>query len=288
MVTPFVPGDNDEIDLKGTKKVVEYLINGGIDGIFALGTCGEFAAIDNRTKRIFLEVVQEAIEDRIPLFVGITETSTERCLRFYREIAGIKPLCVVVSSPFYYLYSQNEIVSFFLRIADSVDVPLILYDIPQFVKNNISLEILETLVQHPNIVGLKDSSGNFSRFQEIITLFQEEGFKVFQGIENLSAVSLMAGASGLVPGLANVAPSWFSDMWNMAGKKKWEEIFAIQKKVNQLASVFDYQPWIGGLKQALEVLGKCSGKPHHPLKQLDSSDKNSISQLLRSLIPEVQ
>lgn len=283
MVTPVISG-TEEIDEEGVKKIVEHLIAGGVDGIFALGTCGEFACFDNDTKKRYLELLLQQVAGRVPVYVGITDTSTERSIAFYRQIADLPFDFIVASPPFYYVYKQEQIKDYYRRLADTVRVPLLIYNIPQMTKNDVELATVWQLSEHPNIMGIKDSSTDFVKFQEMVNTIQSDNFKVLQGAESLSAASLLIGADGIIPGLANIIPHWFVGIYEAVQKGDFKKARDLQARVNRLSGIFQYDSWLSGLKLALEVLGLCSSVPCHPYPVLQGEARQAVEKLVKDLL----
>jgi dihydrodipicolinate synthase/N-acetylneuraminate lyase len=283
IVTPLK--DNTErIDKESMGKIVESLIKNGVHGIFALGSCGEYTGFDKNRKEEIVDFLTEIINKRVPLLVGITETSTNKVLQLYSKLKSYKPDFLVLSPPFYYYYSPSQIEQYYQTIADKVEIPIVVYNIPHLTKNDIDIKTLSLISQHPNIVGIKDSSGDFVKFQDTLYLFKSDKFKVFQGIEKLSLVSLLIGADGLVPGLANLIPKSFCDLYDISKKRKnCYDAVIIQKMINKLASIYEFDPWIGGLKQAMEFLDLCKNIPCLPYLPVNEESKNSILEIIKTI-----
>lgn len=162
MVTPLI--DNNTLDRDGTVRLVEHMIAGGVHGIFILGTTGEAQSLAYHLRYELTELVCSAVAGRVPVLVGVTDTSLEESLRLAHKAAECGAAAVVAAPPYYFAPSQTELTMYYKALADALPLPLCLYNMPVHVKVSLEPATVKELAGHPNIIGLKDSSSNMVYF----------------------------------------------------------------------------------------------------------------------------
>ncbi|MCL4299752.1 MAG: dihydrodipicolinate synthase family protein [Anaerolineae bacterium] len=280
LLTPLLP--DDKIDRQSVHHLVEHILAGGGSGVFALGSSGEgpFLSLDQR--RTLVQDAAEALQRRGQLLVGISECSVRRV----REVMAALDLpgvdAFVLTLPFYGQFSQPDIQrAFFKAIADVSSRPLLLYNIPQAVHAVIEPETLAELSQHPRIVGVKDSYGDVERFQRLVWLSRETDLAILQGAEAVAGLSLLAGADGLVCGLGNLVPAWFTAMIEAARANQAEQVSEIQQRVVALGRLHTVNHWLSCLKTAASLLGLCQPLVSAPMPILSADEVAQIRVLLQ-------
>ena len=206
MVTPLI--DNNTLDRDGTVRLVEHMIAGGVHGIFILGTTGEAQSLAYHLRYELTELVCSAVAGRVPVLVGVTDTSLEESLRLAHKAAECGAAAVVAAPPYYFAPSQPELTMYYKALADNM---------PVHVKVSLEPATVKELAGHPNIIGLKDSSSNMVYFQTLLyELSDRPDFALFMGPEQLTAESVMLGAAGGVNGGANVFPELYVALYEAA------------------------------------------------------------------------
>jgi 4-hydroxy-tetrahydrodipicolinate synthase len=236
MLTPL---DAEEgLDRPAVFRIVEFLLAGGTNALFILGTNGEGATLRPAVRHALAEAAVEAARGRVPVLAGVLEPGTARVEDEVRALAGRGLAGYVATVPYYFpWYGEADVRDHFRRIADAADRPLLLYNIPQATKLCLKAESVLQLAGHPNIVGLKDSAGDWAEFQAVLFRRPSPAFAVLQGAHPLSAVSLLAGADGLVPGYANMHPRLMADMIAAAASGDPRATLAHQATLDQLLRV---------------------------------------------------
>ncbi|MFL5807312.1 MAG: dihydrodipicolinate synthase family protein [Roseiflexaceae bacterium] len=205
MCTPFA--NDGEVDIPSVHTLVEYLLAGGVHGVFALGSTGEFASLTDRQRQTLLEATVAAVRGRVPVIAGILDTSTARCIENGLAARAAGAGAVVLSPPFYFRNSQAEIIDHFRAVKAAVGLPLLAYDVPTAVNVKLEFATVVQLAKEGVIVGLKDSSGATEAFRRVLIATRNiSGFRAFTGSELIIDACLRMGAAGSVPGLANVFP----------------------------------------------------------------------------------
>ncbi|MBE7553099.1 MAG: dihydrodipicolinate synthase family protein [Anaerolineales bacterium] len=280
LLTPLLP--DDKIDRQGVQRLIEHILAGGGSGVFALGSSGEgpFLSLDQR--RTLVQYAAEILQRRGQLLVGISECSVRRV----REVMAALDLpgvdAFVLTLPFYGQFSQSDIQrAFFKAIADESNRPLLLYNIPQAVHAVVEPETLAELSQHPRIVGVKDSYGDVERFQRLVWLSRETDLAVLQGAESVAGLSLLAGADGLVCGLGNLVPAWFTAMIEAARTNQAEQVSEVQQRIVALGRLHTFNHWLSCLKTAASLLGLCQPLVSAPMPILSADEVAQIRVLLQ-------
>lgn len=209
MVTPITP--EFTIDYHTLNRLIERLISHhGLD-LSILGSTGEGALAPQKFRAEFREAVMERVQNRCTVYTGVLNAVPSETLDELRSLEGLGIAGALVPPPFYYRLNDTEIQNYFEMLADQSPVPLMLYNIPPYTKLSLSPNLVSKLADHPNIMGLKDSSKNFEYFLELRhTVGDREDFHLLVGTDTLIASSIQAGGDGTVCAIANLAPEWVS------------------------------------------------------------------------------
>jgi 4-hydroxy-tetrahydrodipicolinate synthase len=263
VVTPLT--EEGAVDPHSLRRLIDHLIQGGVHGLFVLGSSGEFSLLTDHDRAAVITTAVEAVRGRVPLLAGITDTSTARCIEQGQLARSAGVGGVVLAAPYYAPYSQTELVGHFRAVREAIDLPVFAYDIPSMVKVKLGLDTLQQLASDGTIVGLKDSSGDDTGLRQLIIATRSTGsLRIFTGNEVLVDCLLLAGAHGAVPGLANVAPADFVRLYAAAVRGDWGEarrrqerlvtLFGIVRQGLNTGMSFSASA-LGGFKSALTLGG---------------------------------
>lgn len=277
MITPLNP--DLSLDVKHTEILLEHLLEGGIRGLFILGTTGEFAGISQDVKSDLIRLTCRKVGSKIPVLVGITSCSLVESIDWagIANESGAKGL--VAAPPFYMNIEQEELQAYYEQLADLVDLPLMLYNMPSHTKMRIEIKTVEALAKHPNIIGIKDSSGDLAYFQRLCEAFKEQqDFRIFVGPEEILASSLKMGGHGGVTGGANLFPKLYVQAYEafQSGdqsllKELQSAILFLSEKLYQNAT--HKSSYLKGLKAAMSFEGLCQGILAPPLSGYSTEEK---------------
>ncbi len=287
MITPL-SADNT-IDAEGTQRLIEHLIAGGVHGIFLLGTTGEAQSLSYECRYKFVEMCCRLIAGRIPVLVGITDTSMDESLRLARHARDCGASAVVAAAPYYFAPSQQEMVEYYTALADSLCLPLYLYNMPSHVKVFMEPDTVYTLAQHPNIIGLKDSSANMTYFQTLLHMLRENpDFALFVGPEELTGESVLMGADGGVNGGANMFPELYVSMWQAALSGDVAQVKRLQQRIMAVSraiyTVGRYgSSYLKGVKCAVSLMGICDDHMSFPYRKFRDTERARVRQALEGL-----
>lgn len=291
MATPL--SGRNQLDRDGLRRLIEHLVNGGCSGLFILGTTGEAPSLSYSLRRELIAETCALVKGRVPVLVGITDTSLEEALAVAACAAESGADAAVAAPPFYLPASQAELGDYYLQLAAELPLPLMLYNMPELTKVNIEIETLRRLVDHPRIIGLKDSSGNMMYFHEAIGfLKQRPDWTLLMGPEELVFDAVLAGAHGGVSGGANVFPALYTALADGALRGDLEQSRALHAQVlrvsNSLYRVSRYSGRvIKGIKCALSCLGICSDRMAEPFKGFSAEERAMVQQQVNLLSQEI-
>ncbi|MFJ8885417.1 dihydrodipicolinate synthase family protein [Streptomyces sp. NPDC102402] len=266
-------GPDGEVDTASLGRLVEHLIDGGVHGLFALGSTSEVAFLTDAQRRTVLETVIGVTAGRVPVLAGVIDTTTARVIDHARTAAGLGADALVATAPFYTRTHPKEIAGHFRRIRATVDLPLFAYDLPVSVHSKLSGALVRELAEDGTLAGLKDSSGDEGGLRRLIVeLGGRDGrstgpaphFSVLTGSELTVDAALLAGADGVVPGIGNVDPAAYVRLHDAAAAGDWKLAAEEQERLVALFSLVDAGPEadmgrgssaLGAFKAALWLLG---------------------------------
>lgn len=287
MVTPLK--DNNTLDKEGIARLVEHMIGGGVHGIFILGTTGEAQSLSYRLRYEMVELTCKLVADRIPVIVGITDTSLEESVRLAQKAHDCGAAAVVSAPPYYFAPSQQELIEFYNALASELPLPLYLYNMPSHVKVIFEPSTVKALAEHPNIIGLKDSSANMVYFQTLLhELSDKPDFALFVGPEELTAECVLMGAAGGVNGGANMFPRLYVDIFEATCLNDIARVRELQKRIMQISTTI-YKvgrygsSYLKGVKCSLSLMGICDDYLGFPYQRFRQPEREKIRQALTDL-----
>ncbi|QDT12834.1 dihydrodipicolinate synthase family protein [Stieleria marina] len=286
LVTPLL--GRDEIDVDGTHRLLEHMIAGGVAGLFVLGTTGEAPSLSYRLRREFIELVCKAVDGRLPVFVGVTDTAFVETITLANVASDAGADAVVLTTPYYFPAGQTELKLYVDHVVDQLPLPLMLYNMPSLTKVWFEYETLQQLSQHKSIVGVKDSSGDMDYFQQIMGLKEERpDWSMFIGPEHLTAEAVQMGANGGVNGGANVFPELFAQYYQAAVDQDESKVESLQEKVDALQAIYDVGKYasrhIKATKCALSIKGICSDHMAEPFNHFLPPQRAKVEAILNRL-----
>lgn len=276
--TPFV---NDEIAYDKLAENINFWLGSKLAGLVVLGSNGEFVGLSFEEKRTLISSVCQLAEGKKPVIAGTGCESTKETIALNEYAAAAGAAAVLVLSPNYYKRSMTEALTkeFYLEVAEASPIPVILYNMPGNSGINLSSKLVAELSSHPNIIGLKDSSGNIVQIAEIIHNTSPD-FAVFAGSASFLYPSLALGAAGGTLALANILPDECADLQELAENGKHEEAKNLQLKLLEINYAVTAGWGIGGLKAALDMEGLYGGAPRKPLLPLKEQDRIRLADIL--------
>ena len=279
LVTPI--NADESVNYDHLKNVVDHVIDGGVDAVFINGSTGEFPrfTFETRTKLV-AETVKIAAK-RVPVLAGVSDAGLTHVLKNVKEAEKAGADALVVTPPYYYpVWNDDEAYSFFIAVAESTSLPVMLYNIPSTCGASISLDLVERLFPVKNIIGIKDSSGDRARLLDSIKRFKnrDKDFAVVIGAEELSYDGLKAGADGLVPSMGNPFPKLWSALYRASRDGNDARLKELCDLVNAMNTGNKFSDaWLTALvwrKKAMQHMGICNEYCTRPYVPVD--DKADI------------
>lgn len=272
--------DDEQVDHASLRKLVDWVIAGGVHGVWVTGTTGEFPCIDERQRAAAVATAVEATAGRVPVVAGIGDCGTMLAVRhgLAARAAGVD--AVALTPPHYYVNSQEELLTHYRVVREKVDLPLLAYNIPQNVKVALDVKTVLTLAEEGTIVGIKDSQNNLDWFRQVMvgTRRMGCGFRGFLGTRFLVDAGLVVGAHGAIPSISNVAPAVASTIYESGMRGDWATAARAQEQLGALAQRLPALPMMKG---ALKVLGVLeSARMTLPFRTVTTADEERIKAIL--------
>lgn len=287
MITPLL-GD-DKLDFRGTEKLVNHLINGGVHGLFILGTTGEGPSLSHSLKLELIKRVCDQADGRVPVLVGLIDSSYKEMVDIANKSEKYGAQAVVLAAPFFFKINQNELYHFTDQLIQEISLPVYLYNNPGLTKVSFELETINKLITNPKVVGIKDSSADLIYFHRLLKLTQLSDMPLLMGPEELLMEALLIGANGGVPGGANVFPELFVDMYESAVSGNLDKARSLQKKVMKISETvysgvgYGSSTVINGIKCCLKYMDICDDYMAKPLEKASQEKATRIKQFLTDI-----
>lgn len=287
LVTPLL--DRDTLDVAGLERLLEHILAGGVHGLFLLGTTGETPSLSHRLRRELIERVCVQVRGRVPVLVGITDTSFVESVELGRKAAQAGAQALVLAPPYYFPTGQPELLEYLKHLLPELPLPLFLYNSPNRAKPAFEPQTVRAAADMPGLVGLKDSSASMIYFHHLqLTLEDRPDFTLLMGPEQLLADAVLLGAHGGVCGGANLWPRLYVDLYEAARAKDLARVAPLHRTVMRLCttiySVGQYESsFLKGLKCALSCLGICSDFVAEPFHRFREPQRQVIRQHLEEL-----
>ncbi|WP_068504126.1 4-hydroxy-tetrahydrodipicolinate synthase [Paenibacillus kribbensis] len=279
LLTPFTK--EEAVNEPVLKQLIHRLIDANVHGIFALGTNGEFHVLTTEQKLKVAEIVVKEAAGRVPVMVGSGGNSTREVIELSQamEQLGVDALSVI--TPYFIPPTQEEVEEHYTKVAASVSIPVLLYNIPSKTGFSFTPETVARLAKVPNIIGIKDSSGDFNNIKQYIDHTRDENFAVIAGTDSLILQTLQAGGTGAVAATANLLPETvvaIYEHWKAGDNDKAQ---AAQQELQPLRDTFGLTSIPASLKKAVELSGIPVGPPKAPIQEAKGEALKQIEAAVR-------
>ena len=279
MVTPFI---NDKVELNYLKENLEKLGQTDLTGYLALGSNGEYKSLTDTEQIKVLEVFAQTKADKV-IMVGTGCESTFQTIEKSKIAADMGFNYVSVLTPHYFGKRMDgaTLKDYFLRIADSIDIPVLLYNAPGFANGvTIPLQTVKELSKHPNIVGMKDSAPTGpAKFLSVLD--PNDDFSVLAGSADFFYPTLHLGATGGTLSTANAMPEVCCKIYNLFQQGDYEQAKDLHLRLSRLNQSISGSWGVSGVKAAMDICGYKGGSPRHPLKEITKEGIEKIKQAMR-------
>ena len=279
VITPITA--EGKFNEKAMRKLVNYLIDGGIHGLFVVGTTGEFYGLDPAEKREIFQVVMDETKGRVPVYGGTNGITTRESIALTRLAEDCKLDAVSVLTPMFISPSQEQLITHYQAIAASTSLPVLLYNNPPKTGVNLTAATVAKLAETANIVSIKDSSGDLTLTAEYIRLTQDcEDFNVLVGRDTLIYGALCYGAAGSIASCGNVAPRLCADIYDKFIAGDLKGALNAQFTLAPLRIAFTIGTFPAVIKESLEMLGIEAGPCMAPVGPMTGPEREKLREVL--------
>ena len=286
IVTPLK--SDSELDEEGLKKLINHILQGGVHGIFLLGTTGEATNLSYKLRKEFIKKACAIIDKKVPVMVGVTDTSISGTL----EIADTAKLAgadaVVISTPYYLPMSDSEFDEYLELLVPQLPLPFMMYNMPSCTKFHMPLSTVRK-AQQLGAIGIKDSSGDIDYMYQLIEEFKDTPeFSLIVGTELFIPETIAKGGHGAVPGGANLFPRLFVDIYEASLKDEMERVAELRERMMQIENKIygvgeSNSKYIKSIKSALSVMGICDDFVAMPFRRFSAEQREIIAKNLEEM-----
>ncbi len=280
LITPVATAltDKEEFNPEMYKEFINHLIEAGVNGIFPLGTNGEFYAFSQEEKLTIIKTAVEAVNGRVPVYAGTGCVTTKETIEFSKKVQDLGVDCLSVISPYFVAVSQDDLYEHYSAVAKAVDMPMLLYNIPARTGNNIAVGTVKRLLEFENIIGIKDSSGNFDNTLKYIEN-TEPRIQVLAGSDSLILWTLMAGGTGAISGCSNVFPELMVSIYKYWAAGDIAKANEAQKKIRPFRNVMQMGNPNSVVKLAVNLRGWKIGPARQPSNCTDPKIETGLKKV---------
>ncbi len=279
MVTPF--DDEGKINLHAAYQLIEYLLERHVDGLFILGTNGEFFSLHDDEKVAYAKAVIDYVNHRVPVYVGAGACGTQETIQLAKRYEEVGADAISVITPYFLPLGQNELIQHYRAIADAIAIPIVLYNMPKNTGVNIDPATLQALLPCKNIVGIKDSSGNMENFKGYLEVTKGTEFSVLVGSDSKILEAMQLGAAGTVAATSNVITEVIVSIVKNYKAGNLEQAQTAQADVDVLRKVLPLGTVPSALKRLIQMMGIPVGNPRLPILPLAEQHTDAIADVLK-------
>ncbi len=280
MITPL--RDRDSLDVGGLERLVDNLIGGRVNGLFILGTTGEAPSLSYKTRRDVIRETCRHSAERIPVIVGITDSSFDESLALGRHAADRGAHGLVLAMPYYFASSQRELVAYVQRLVAELPLPVFLYNAPTNTHHVLALDTVRKLSELPKVYGIKDSGYDMIYFHKLVWMFRgRPDFTLLVGPEELTAEAILLGGHGGMCGGSNIEPKLFVDMCKAAAAGDLDTLRPLHSRIVQISSTVyrttsEPSSYLRSLKCAVSLKGICRDILAEPFEPLGPAEREQV------------
>ncbi len=270
IITPFFRDSSMSLDLEGLESNIESLLQRGVHGIVPCGSTGESATLTFEEHETVIAKTVEVVDGRVPVLAGTGSNSTAEAMRLTRSAKDAGADGALIISPYYNKPNRSGLIKHFTKLAD-LDLPIVIYNVPGRTAQNLQPDLVAELAEHPNIVGIKEASGDITQISRIIEETQDEDFSVLSGDDAMTLPILAIGGAGVISVAANIVPGLMVEMYESFSAGDLAHAQDLHYILSPLmrAMFIDTNPI--PVKKAVELIGMAAGPVRLPLDELDAA-----------------
>lgn len=279
IITPFLRNPTRDVDIEGLRSNIEFLLAHGVHGIVPCGSTGESATLTFEEHEKVIEVAIDVAGGKVPVIAGTGSNNTAEAIRLTKAARDMGADGALVISPYYNKPNRSGLVKHYTALAD-LDIPVIMYNVPGRTGQNLAIDLVIELSRHPNIVAIKEASGDIGQMSRIIEGTLDEDFQVISGDDNITLPILALGGAGVISVAANVEPARMVTMFESFCDGDLEAALDMHYELSPLfrAMFIDTNPI--PVKKAVELRGMAGGPPRLPLDELDTEKTAKLAEVL--------
>ncbi len=280
MITPLL--DRDTLDVAGLERLIDHLIGGGVNGLFILGTTGEAPSLSYKTRRDVIDHTCRHTAGRLPVIVGVTDTSFSETLALACHAADAGASALVLAAPYYFAASQRELVSYVQHLVAESPLPIFLYNAPTNTHHVLAVDTVRKLSELPKILGLKDSGANMMYFHKMVWAFRDRpDFTLLVGPEELTAEAVLLGGHGGMCGGSNIDPKPYVDLYKAAATHDLVKLRPLHDRITQISTTVyrvtqEDSSYLRCLKGAVALKGICGDALTEPFQPLNATEREQL------------
>ncbi|NDL62136.1 dihydrodipicolinate synthase family protein [Acerihabitans arboris] len=282
---PTIVDDKGHLDEAGMATLLDHVITSGANGILVLGSGGEFCHMSHETRLAVAEFCVDYVDGRVPVLLGIAAPGTAETIGYGQHAAAVGADAVLVVNPYYAQLNSDYLYHHYRTIAESIPLPVFLYNFPALTGQDIGLEVIARLARDvPNIIGIKDTIDNISHTREVINLVHgfRPDFIIFSGYDEYMLDTLILGGHGGIPATFNFAPEVTGGIYDAFIKKDYERAFSLQRRLAKLSPLYALEtPFFGVIKEAVKASGvDISTEVIAPARKLSPEKTHLVKEIL--------
>ena len=280
LATPLTA--EEQIDKKGMRNITRYCLDGGVHGVVVMGSTGEFPAMTDAMRVEAIDIVLDEVAGKVPVLIGCGEPGTQRTIAQVKHACSTKADGVLVALPYYFPLDQAAVIRHYTMVADASSLPVVMYNFPQMTKITMTPDTMAKLAAHPNIIGVKDSSGDFYNFQRFLDVTADLDFAVLSGNPTIGVSGYQLGAKGGIFAGCSLVPKLCADVYNAYIKGDLATAIALQKKASRIPMMGAFGGNAAVIKLGLSKLGICDATVSAPMA-LAGGQEDKIYAWMRTL-----
>src|SRR3989454_6951149 len=270
-----------KVDTDATRRLVDFHVAAGIDGLLPLGTSGEFALLARGEREVMVKIVADQADGRVPVVAGVSDPSIENVLQLSSDAKRAGADAVIATPPYYFTTTDEGHYRHFKMISESIDLPLLIYNIPEWTHSFVTPDTVQRLADEKLVVGMKYTEYNFLNLIRFLEASRDK-ISIFAGSDAMAYSNLEFGGTGAIIGSANVVPRVASKIFDDYKKGDLNGARDAQERLMPVIEALGVGRYPAGLKEAMNLIGMPVGPLKAPLQALSIADKRIVAGLLRN------
>jgi 4-hydroxy-tetrahydrodipicolinate synthase len=279
LITPFQHNAGKDLNVDGLRSNIAFLLKEGVHGVVPCGSTGESATLSFAEHEKVIEVTLEEAGGKVPVLAGTGSNNTAEAIRFTRAAKDVGADGVLVISPYYNKPNRSGLIKHYTALAD-LDIPVVVYNVPGRTGQNLTPEVIAELATHPNIVGVKEASGDINQISMILEMTADEDFAVICGDDSMTLPVMGIGGAGVISVAANIMPGPIIRMYDAAKKNDYETARSIHFNLSPLFRAMFIESNPIPVKKAAELRGLASGPVRLPLDDASAGTVEKLREVL--------